>query len=447
MTASLPESPINILLVGGGGREHALAARLRASPHCGTLFTTNPENPGIAALATPCSAPVTAKEAYRAVQFCEKQDVRLVVIGPEDPLAEGLADKLADTSASPRRFVFGPGRQAAQIEADKAWAKQIMRAGAIPTGEARIFSDAASAKSYVESREQAPVIKAAGLAKGKGVFVPATVAEAVGAIDEIMIARAFGDAGRQIVVEERLSGPEVSVLAICDGRNILVLPPCQDHKRLRDNDEGPNTGGMGAYCPATLLDDAMMQRIEREILVPTIDTLRRDGIEYRGVLYAGIMLTYAGPKVLEFNCRFGDPETQPLMARLESDLVELLWAACTGSLDQIEVRWKPGAACCVVLASDGYPDKPRTGLPISGIPEAEAIAGVTVYQAGVQRGADGQLLTAGGRVLGVTAVGGDLTAARERAYRACDAIHFERKVFRTDIGARATAAIPRAPRK
>jgi phosphoribosylamine--glycine ligase len=310
----------------------------------------------------------------------------------------------------------------------------MMKAASIPTAEARVFTDHAQAVEYVRSRQQPPVIKAAGLAKGKGVIVPATLDEAVDALGRMMLKREFGDAGLKVVVEEKLAGPEVSVLAIVDGKSLLVLPPCQDHKRLLDGDQGPNTGGMGAFCPTTTLSDATMAQIESQVLVPIIDALRREGIEYRGVLYAGLMLTHSGPKVLEFNTRFGDPECQPLMARLRSDLIDLLVATCNGTLDQIEVAWDARPACCVVLASEGYPDKPKTGVPIMGLEEAAAMPDVQVLHAGTRRAPNGQIVTAGGRVLSVTALGSTMQEARERAYAACDKIVFTGKQFRSDIG-------------
>lgn len=514
---------VNVLLIGGGGREHALAVKLRQSPRLGELWTTHPQNPGLAAISRAVDVPVGIREIYRLVQFIEAHKIGLVVIGPEDPLAEGYADKLA----TPRTLVFGPGQQGAMIEADKAWCKQLLRSAAIPTGEARIATDAESALTYIESRLRddeslrvilgdprefdtmeekrkfimqqmsasigklggklppelatsvraraaiscaalasatyrdpedrrkamkeyvrteplvaasftakihgLPVIKASGLAKGKGVMLPATMEEATRAIDDIMVRRIFGDAGATVVLEERLTGPEVSVLAITDGRSILVLPPCQDHKRLGDGDVGPNTGGMGAFCPSGTIDAAMMARIEREVLVPVVDALKREGIEYRGVLYAGLMLTPAGPKVLEFNARFGDPECQPLMARLKSDLLELMLATCRGQLDRVNVQWDPRHACTVVLAAQGYPEKPVAGTVIEGIDEAEQIADVTVQHAGTKReGAN--IVTAGGRVLSVTGVGATLEDARQTAYEACELIRFEGKQMRHDIG-------------
>jgi phosphoribosylamine--glycine ligase len=421
---------INVLLVGGGGREHALASKLVASPRMGTLWVTNPENPGLAKLGRAVDVPVAIREIYRLQQFCDREKIGLVVVGPEEPLAEGFADKLA----APGRLVFGPKADAARLEADKAWAKKLMRDAAIPTAEARTFTDPEGAMAYVKSREHPHVIKASGLAKGKGVVVPETMAEAFEAVQQMMVKKVFGDAGRTVVIEERMEGPEVSVLALVDGGNVLVMPPCQDHKRLKDHDEGPNTGGMGAFCPSALIDAEMMERIEREILVPTVDAMRREEIEFKGVLYAGLMLTHAGPKVLEFNVRFGDPECQPLMAKLDSDLLELMLATCEGRLDQIDVDWKYDAACCVVLAADGYPENPRKGAVITGVEEAEKVKDVSVFHAGTRLDEHGRLVTSGGRVLSVTATGGSLVEARERAYQACGLIRFDGKQMRTDIG-------------
>lgn len=438
MTRELPNK-INVLLIGGGGREHALAWRLKKSKRLGALWLSDAKNPALQSLGKVADAPMSADQAFRAQQFCKKHDIGLVVIGPEDPLAEGLADALrSDTCA-----VFGPNKDGARLEADKAWAKQLMRAASIPTAESRTFTEFESARDYLESRTDAQVIKAAGLAKGKGVIVPDSSEEAFDAIKRIMLDREFGAAGDTVIIEERLKGPEVSVLALVDGRTIYVLEPCQDHKRLLEGGRGPNTGGMGAFCPTTILNDAMMRRIEREILVPTVDALRRDGVDYRGVLYAGLMLTPGGPKVLEFNVRFGDPECQPLMKRFKGDLVEVLWRTATGTLSEATLDWDRRTACCVVLASKGYPQSPETGGLITGIDEAEALGDVTVFYAGVAKGGAGKPVTAGGRVLGVTTLGDDLDAARELANRACEAIHFDGMQWRRDIGAAAVSASPR----
>ncbi|TVQ30412.1 MAG: phosphoribosylamine--glycine ligase [Phycisphaeraceae bacterium] len=433
----MPRIPdtFRILLIGGGGREHALAWKLRQSPRVERLWVTHPENPGLGALGDPCEAPLDLKHSFRLERFCEKERVNLVVIGPEDPLAAGLADKLA----APGRAIFGPGAEGAKLEADKSWAKQLMRSASIPTAESRTFTDPRKAKSYLETRETSQVVKASGLARGKGVVVADSLDEALEAIDRIMVQRAFGDAGAAVVIEERLQGPEVSVLALTDGRAIYTLEPCQDHKRLLEGDRGPNTGGMGAYCPSGAVDDAMMSRIEQGVIVPAIDALRREGVEYRGVLYAGLMLTPAGPKVLEFNVRFGDPECQPLMMRLRGDLAEILYRAGAGGLADADIDWDPRTACCIVLASRGYPDKPETGETIVGVENAEAMEDVQIFHAGTKRDGEGRLVTAGGRVLNVVALGDTLAEAREKALQACDVIHFPGMQLRRDIGAAAPA--------
>lgn len=427
---------MNVLLVGGGGREHALAWKLKQSPRLARLWTTHPTNPGLAELADPIGFPFSMKESYRLRQFCTHERIALVVVGPEEPLAQGIADELT----TDQTLVFGPTSAAAQLEADKAWAKRFMRSALIPTAEARTFTDPNAAMSYVESRDQALVVKASGLAAGKGVFICPTPTHAADAVRRIMLERVFGDAGREVVIEERLDGPELSVFALTDGRDLLVLDACRDHKRLLDNDEGPNTGGMGAYSPTSLLTPTLLAEIQRKILVPAIDSLRREGIEYRGLLYAGLMLTHAGPKVLEFNVRFGDPETQALLPRLKGDLLELLWCAAAGPgalADAGDIEWDSRASCCIVLASPGYPDQPRTGLPIIGVEKASAMPGVLVFHAGTARAGDGNtLVTAGGRVLGVVALGPSLGDARARALDAADTIHFEGRHFRRDIASR-----------
>mgnify|MGYP005842895965 CR=1 FL=1 len=428
----MPEK-VNILLVGAGAREHALATAITRSPRLATLYATHTTNPGIAKLAKPVDVPANTKELYRLAQFCDRTHIDLVVIGPEDPLAEGWADKLRTKADGSPRLVFGPGTKGALLEADKAYAKQMMRAASIPTAEGRVFQKFDQAEEFLKTRDEVFVIKATGLAKGKGVIVPKTNAEGIKAARSMLVDNAFADAGRTILVEEKLNGTEVSVLALLDGHNILVLPPCQDHKRLLDQDRGPNTGGMGAFCPADTISDQVMQQIESEVLVPIADALRRDEIEFRGVLYAGIMLTAAGPKVLEFNVRFGDPECQPLMARLQSDAVELLWATAAGTLDRIDIRYSPQACVTIVLASKGYPESPETGFPITGIDDAESIEGISVYHAGTKLDDEGTLVTAGGRVLSVTALADTMDQARDLAYQGVSKIHFEGMQYRSDI--------------
>jgi phosphoribosylamine--glycine ligase len=369
-------------------------------------------------------------------RWCDRNRIDLVVVGPEEPLAWGIADLLSTDG----RLVFGPGRAAAQIEADKAFAKQLMRQAAIPTAEARTFADPQSARAYIRARDEGCVVKACGLAAGKGAVVCDTPAEAMEAIERLMVRREFGDAGSRVLVEERLGGQEVSVLALVDGRTIWLLDSCQDHKQVGEGDTGPNTGGMGAYCPTPLLEGPLLEAVQGQIIVPMVDALRREGIEYHGVLYAGLMLTPAGPKVLEFNCRFGDPECQAIMPRLKGDLLEIMWATCTGTLQECSIGFDPRTACCVVMCSEGYPGPSPKGRPIEGVQDAEALSTdsrqVVVFHAGTTTDAQGRLVTNGGRVLGVTALAEDLQAARDLANAACERIHFEGAHYRRDIGDR-----------
>lgn len=430
---------LNVLLIGTGGREHALARAMSRSPRLGQLWVEPGANPGLTALGKVADVPLDAKQAYRARQFCEAKDIGFVVIGPEDPLAAGFADELSKGKGGAVRPVLGPSARASRLEGDKAYAKKLMRDASVPTAEGRAFGDYESAKAYLESRSEPHVIKAAGLAKGKGVIVPADEAEGLRALERIMKDREFGDAGARVVIEEMLEGPEVSVLALVDGRNILMLPACRDHKRLGDGDTGPNTGGMGAICPSDpadglLIDEGLLRRVEREVFVPIVDAMKRDDAPFRGVLYAGLMLTPAGPKVLEFNVRFGDPECQPLMARLESDALELFWATATGNLHTVDVKWSDKAAVGVVMAAAGYPESPRKGDEITGIAEAEGMDGVVVDQAGTRLDESGAIVTSGGRVLAVTALGETVAAARTKAYEAARRVRFDGAQMRGDIG-------------
>jgi phosphoribosylamine--glycine ligase len=423
---------VNVLLLGTGGREHALAWKMKASPRLGELWVEAGANAGLAALGTTCPEAIDVRQMFRLTRWCERENIGLVVIGPEAPLAQDFATLLA----APNRPVFGPSRDGARLEWDKAYAKQLMRSVSIPTAEGRIFDHHEAAARYLESRESDVVIKASGLASGKGVVVCASRAEAMAAIDRIMLKKEFGEAGNQVVIEERLRGQEVSVLALVDGRTISVLDPCQDHKQVGEGDVGANTGGMGAYCPTPVLDEAQLALIERQVLVPAIDGLRREGVTFRGVLYAGLMLTPAGPKVLEFNTRFGDPETQPLMVRLKSDLVELLYATATGQLDAVDYAFDTRTAVTVVVCSEGYPGSIVKGKVITGLDEAKAVEGVTIFHAGTGRNAKGELVTTGGRVFGVTALGADLAEAQARANEAASRIVFPGAFFRRDIGHR-----------
>ena len=434
-------NPVNVLILGSGGREHALGWKLKQSKRCGKLYFA-PGNGGTDALGqnVPLSIDKVDTKSVDAIDYFARQnDVGLIVIGPEDPLATGLADRLA----KPGRAVFGPVAAAARLEADKAWAKQLMRAVSIPTADAKIFTDYRAAVRYVENRETPVVVKAAGLAKGKGAIVCSDQQQALDAVRQCMKDKAFGEAGETVVIEERLVGQEVSVLALVDGRNIYMLDPSQDHKQVGEGDTGPNTGGMGAYCPTPLINDKLISEIERHILVPAVDALRRDGVEFHGVLYAGLMLTAGGPKTIEFNVRFGDPETQPLMMRLQGDLLDIMLATCEGRLDEVELSWDQRCCCCVVMASGGYPGQYDKGVEITGIDEAEADPDVKVFHAGTSKTRDGKLVTAGGRVLSVCAMGGTLKDAQAKANAACEKIQFAGGFFRRDIGFRVMDATGR----
>ena len=424
----------NILIIGSGGREHALGWKLKQSKQCGKLYFT-PGNGGTAGLGQNLDIypeRVDTKTVDAIDYFCRQNDVSLIVIGPEDPLSQGLADRLS----RPGRAVFGPTAAAAKLEADKAFAKQLMRGASIPTADSRTFTDYTAAVRYVENRETPVVVKASGLAKGKGAIVCDDAQQAINALRLCMKDKAFGEAGMIVVVEERLVGQEVSIIALVDGRNIFVLDPSQDHKQVGEGDTGLNTGGMGAYSPTPLVDEQLINQIESEILVPTVDALRRDGVDFQGVLYAGLMLTAGGPKTLEFNCRFGDPETQPLMMRLKGDLVDIMLATCEGRLDEVDLHWDPRCCCCVVMASGGYPGEYQKGLPITGIEIAEQDPDVTVFHAGTRLDKSGGLVTSGGRVLNVCAMGRDLKESQQKANDACEKIQFEGAYYRRDIGYR-----------
>lgn len=415
---------MKVLVIGSGGREHALCHGLKRSPRLSRLFIM-PGNAGTARLGT--NVPGNPLDFPAVIEFAQRERIDLVVVGPEDPLAAGITDAL--TAAGLR--VFGPTAAAAQIEADKAFAKQLMREFTVPTADARSFTNYEDAKHFISTRDEPVVVKAAGLAKGKGVIVCDDPADAIIAAEDMLVHHKFGDAGRRIIVEERLLGREASVLAIVSGRTCYVLEPAQDHKRLGDGDTGPNTGGMGAYCPTPALDEPLLRRVDDEILVPMLDAFVQHEIEYSGVLYIGLMLTAAGPKVLEFNCRFGDPETQAILPRMRSDLLELLDAATGGTLEDVTVEWDPRAALCVVMASAGYPESVKKGVPITNLPGDMADA--FVFHAGTKL-VDGKVVTDGGRVLGVTALGADLAAARTRAYEVVEQIRFDGAQYRTDLG-------------
>ena len=424
---------MKVLLIGNGGREHALAWKLAESPRVTDLFVAR-GNAGTDQLANNVNLDYFD---FKAVEkFIRQNAIGFVVIGPEDPLAAGLADHVRKQNIP----VFGPSKEAAQLEADKWFAKELMRQQAIPTAEARPFTDPDAAAEYIKMRGAPIVIKATGLAAGKGVSVCYRLPEALEAIDTIMRKKSFGQAGERVIIEEMLTGPEVSMLALVDGQTVYPLESAQDHKTIDDGDTGPMTGGMGAYTPTPTVTDTMLRQIEQDIFLPIIDGLRRDGIHYSGVLYAGLMITPKGPKVLEFNCRFGDPETQPLMMRLKSDLLEVLLAVAEGRLDKIQLKWDPRPSLCVVAASSGYPGKYKTGLEITGIDQADALPDTKVFHAGTER-KDGKVLTTGGRVLAVTTLGNTIAQAQQRAYDAIKHIHFDGMHYRKDIAHHAIRGI------
>ena len=424
---------MNVLLVGSGGREHAIAWKLSQSKLLKQLYIA-PGNPGTAHHGT--NVDIADGDVESLVKFATEKKIHLVIVGPEDPLAAGLVDAVNAVGIK----AFGPQQPAAALEADKAFAKKIMHSNAIPTAEARTFDNLDDAKAYIASRDCALVVKATGLAKGKGVFVCDDPSQALLAAEKIMTQRIFGAAGAQILVEEKLIGQEASILAFVDGRNIYVMESSQDHKPVGDGDTGANTGGMGAYSPAPIITNKIMNQIEREILVPTVDGMNRNDKPYSGVLYAGLMLTAGGPKVLEYNVRFGDPETQPILMRLKSDLLEVMLSVCDRRLDKVTLRWDPKPAVCVVMASGGYPDSYEKGKSITGIVEAEKFSGVKVFHAGTNK-VDGKLVTCGGRVLGVTALGDTIAEAQKTAYQAVECIHFDGAYYRKDIADKAIQKI------
>jgi phosphoribosylamine--glycine ligase len=421
---------LRVLVVGGGGREHALSWRLARSPSVGDLLAA-PGNPGIAHEVAEC-VPIEATDIDGIVELVERRDVDLTVIGPEMPLVAGVADALRERG----RRVFGPGAEGARLEGSKAWAKALCERHGIPTGRSVAVTSFDEGVAALAAFEPPYVVKADGLAAGKGVVIAGRRDEAVDALRESLEGRAFGDAGSTVVVEEFLEGPEVSAFAIADGRDVVALGFAQDHKRVGDGDAGPNTGGMGAVSPVPLVDGALAERIREEVLEPTVRALAAEGVPYVGVVYAGLIVTADGPKVIEYNARFGDPETQVLMPRLRSDLGELCAAAAEGSLGGMPAPALEGAAATVVLASGGYPGPYATGLPIEGLEDAERVDGVTVFHAGTAE-RDGRVVTAGGRVLSVSATGETIAMARDRAYEAASRISFEGMHLRRDIAARA----------
>jgi phosphoribosylamine--glycine ligase len=420
---------MNILVVGGGGREHALVWRLVRDSAAPTVFCA-PGNAGTAELAV--NLPIAAEDVPALVAWATAHRPDLTIIGPEAPLCAGLTDALQAEGLR----VFGPSRAAAQMEGSKVFAKEVMQAAGVPTARSSAFTDAAQAVAYVRRIGAPIVVKAEGLAAGKGVTVCTTVEEAERAIRESLVEGAFGQAGARVLIEEFLDGEEASMLALVDGEHVVMLASAQDHKRVFDNDQGPNTGGMGAYSPAPVVTEALLPVIQREVFERTLAELRKRGIVYKGVLYAGLMITRAGIKVLEFNCRFGDPETQVILPRIDGDFIPALEACIDGTLGPEHVRWKPEACVCVVMAAGGYPGPYAKGREIHGLKAAAAVRDAVVFHAGT-RLQDGKVITTGGRVLGVTALGGALGEAVKRAYQAVGAITWDGAQYRRDIASKA----------
>ncbi len=419
---------MKILVVGSGGREHALAWKLAQSKRIQIVMVA-PGNGGTAL--DPRLKNIAITDPAELAEFAQKEQIALTVVGPEAPLAAGIVDLFRERGLK----VFGPTKLAAQLESSKDFAKAFMQRHGIPTAAYQTFSDAAAAHRYIDQQGAPIVIKADGLAAGKGVVVAMSLEEAHGAVDMMLSDNRFGDAGARVVIEEFLDGEEASFIVMVDGKNILPLATSQDHKRLLDQDQGPNTGGMGAYSPAPIVTPQLHARVMREIIQPTVQGMAKDGIPYTGFLYAGLMIDAQGnPKTLEFNCRMGDPETQPIMARLKTDLVTVIEHACTGTLDSIELDWDRRTALGVVMAAGGYPDSPKKGDVISGIP-AETADSVTFHAGSVLE--KGELKTAGGRVLCVVGLGDSVKVAQKHAYDAVDQIRFDGMQFRRDIGWRA----------
>lgn len=416
---------MNVLVLGSGGREHTLARAIARSPKLGRLFVL-PGNAGTAPLGRNLDGDLADLDGLVAI--AQEHRIDLTVVGPEAPLCAGVVDRFTDEGLR----IFGPRRAAARLEGNKAYAKELMNRALVPTATARTFEDFDSAKTYVATRDCALVVKASGLAAGKGVIICDEPADAILALERIMLEGRFGDAGKTVLVEERLTGPEISVLALVDGNTIYLLETAQDFKKIGAGDTGLNTGGMGAVSPAPAATDDILERVQTEVFVPVVDALRADGVTYRGVLYAGLILTAAGPKVLEFNCRFGDPEAQVILPRIRSDFLELLDACTTGRLHEASIDWDPRCAVCVVMASGGYPGAYEKGKTITGLAEADGLTDVIVYHAGTATAGD-RVVTAGGRVLGVAALGPDVAAARTRTYEAVERITFEGAYSRPDI--------------
>jgi phosphoribosylamine--glycine ligase len=423
---------MKILVVGSGGREHALVWKLHSSPLVKKIYCA-PGNAGISKLAE--CVEIASEELFKLTEFAQRKSIDLTVVGPELPLTLGIADEFQKRNLR----ILGPAKMAAMIEGSKVFAKEFMKKYHIPAASFKAFDKADEAIDFVKSSEMPLVIKADGLAAGKGVMVAEKTESAISAIQKIMIEKIFKDAGNKVVIENFLQGDEVTILAFTDGKTILSMPSSQDHKKIYDGNRGPNTGGMGAYAPASIVDDRMMKRIYEEILEPTILGLEQEGIVYKGILYAGLMLTERGPKVMEYNCRFGDPETQVILPLLKSDLAEIFMSIVEGDLSSDEAEWTDDFAVCVILASAGYPDKYEKGKEIFGLDKVEQAEDVLVFHAGTKKEGK-RVLTNGGRVLGVTAVDKNAEEAILKAYASVDKIKFDGAQFRRDIGYRVRSA-------
>ena len=420
---------MKVLVIGGGGREHAIVWKLSMSRSVDKIYCC-PGNAGIAELAE--CIDVNPNDFDSLLDFVKYEWIDLTVVGPEDPLSRGVVDRFEKEG----RRILGPTMAAARLESSKVFSKDLMRSHGIPTAEYRVFTSYPHAEEYVKFKGAPIVVKADGLAAGKGVFVASTIDEALDALKVIMKDRVFGDAGDRVIVEDCLRGEEASFMVFTDGKTVVPMVSSQDHKRVFDGDRGPNTGGMGAYSPAPVVTADLQKRVMEKVMKPTLRALKSEGISYRGVLYAGLMIDKGNPYVLEFNCRLGDPETQPVLSRLRSDFMDIAMAITDGALSEVAVEWSSDHAVCVVMSSAGYPGKYRKGDVIDGIPEADKMDGVHVFHAGTAFD-DDRVVTSGGRVLGVTATGPDIGAARDRAYEGVGRIHFEGMHYRKDIADRA----------
>lgn len=419
---------MKVLVIGSGGREHALVWKLSQSRHVDRIYCM-PGNAGIAEIAE-C---IDVNNDFQALlDFVKYEWIDLTIVGPEEPLSKGIVDLFEKEG----RKIIGPTMGASMLEASKVFAKDFMRRYGIPTAEYRVFTSYLHAEDYIRVKGAPIVVKADGLAAGKGVFVARTIDEAMDALRLIMKERIFGDAGERVVIEECLEGEEASFMAFCDGKTIIPMVSSQDHKRVFDNDEGPNTGGMGAYSPAPVITEEVERKVINKIMIPAIRGMRAEGIKYKGILYAGLMIKDGNPYVLEFNCRFGDPETQPVLSRLKTDLVDISFAIIEERLSEIAIEWRPEASVCVVLASKGYPGKYEKGKVIKGLDRLKDMENLYVFHAGT-RFNNGDVVTSGGRVLGVTALGKDIAEARNRVYEAIKEIQFEGMHFRKDIALKA----------